>query len=245
MLHRIHNKLGTAGLAVAIVALVVALAGTAFAAAGLNSKQKKEVKKIAKQFAGAPGAPGVQGPKGDPGAPGAKGEKGDKGETGPPGKNGTDGENGACSASVPTCILPSGATLTGTWSFIARGQQSFETEVEGSKSTHTLGVEEALVSISFPLRVTPAPSFSASVNWIAPGEPATTQCPGSYSEPKAEPGQLCLYAKHLENAGTNATHEPTNIGFYETDPQSGFTAGFALEAGKQGYGNGTWAVTAE
>jgi hypothetical protein len=55
MISRIHSKLGTAGLVVALVALVVALTGVAFAASGLNSKQKKEVKKIAKQFAGKQG----------------------------------------------------------------------------------------------------------------------------------------------------------------------------------------------
>jgi collagen triple helix repeat protein len=251
MFHRIHNKLGTAGLVVAVVALVAALAGTALAAAGLNSTQKKEVKKLVKQYSkpgktGAAGPAGPAGPAGAAGKDGARGPAGTPGAPGAPGKDGVDGEDGACSASIPTCVLPSGATLTGTWSFIARGEESFETEVGGVTSTHTFGVEEALVNISFPLRVVPTPEeFIASENWIAPGEPATAQCPGSFSEPKAAPGEICLYAKHIENAGKNATHEPQNEGFYETDRQSGFTAGFALEAGKQGYGNGTWAVTAQ
>ncbi|HVV72142.1 MAG TPA: hypothetical protein VHI52_11700 [Verrucomicrobiae bacterium] len=56
-IQRIHQKLGTAGLIVAIVALVAALAGGAYAAGGgLSGKQKKEVTKIAQveaeKFAG-------------------------------------------------------------------------------------------------------------------------------------------------------------------------------------------------
>ena len=60
MISRIHSKLGTAVLVVAIVALVVALTGVAVAEPVLT-QQKKEVKKIAEQFAGKPGAPGAVG----------------------------------------------------------------------------------------------------------------------------------------------------------------------------------------
>jgi len=242
MLQRIHDKLGTAGLIIAVVALVAALGGTAIAALpGLNSKQKKEVKKIAKQFAQV----GPQGLPGAAGAPGSQGSAGQQGQPGQPGTPGQDGEDGACSVSVPKCVLPPGATETGTWSFIARGLETFETEVEGTKSTHTFGVEEAILSISFPLRLPSSPHFvSGEGNWILPGEPGSDKCPGSLSAPEAAPGELCLYVQHIENAGDNASHEPKFESFYSTDPRSGFTAGFALEAGKQGYGNGSWAVTA-
>lgn len=107
MFSRIHSKLGTAGLIVAIVAMVAALAGGAYAASGLNPKQKKEVKKIAKSEskkwskkfskrfaipgpagpAGAAGPTGATGPQGPAGAPGAKGDKGDPGNDGANGKN--------------------------------------------------------------------------------------------------------------------------------------------------------------
>jgi len=74
MFGRIHEKLGTAGLVVAIVALVAALAGSAYAAGGgLNSQQKKEVKKIAKQYAGEAGPAGPQGHAGANGTNGADG----------------------------------------------------------------------------------------------------------------------------------------------------------------------------
>jgi hypothetical protein len=50
MLSRLHNKVGTAGLVVAIVALVAALAGSAYAAKDVLTKQeKKQVEKIAKK----------------------------------------------------------------------------------------------------------------------------------------------------------------------------------------------------
>src|SRR3954470_13970370 len=101
MLKRIHDKLGTAGLVVAVVALVVALTGTAFAAKKFITKQ--EAIKIAKKYAGKNGAPGAQGSKGDTGASGAQGPKGDqggKGEEGPPGPTET--------------LLPIGKTEIGT-----------------------------------------------------------------------------------------------------------------------------------
>ena len=67
---RIHDKLGTAGLVVAVIALVFAMVGGAFAAAGLTTKQKKQVKTIAKKYAGKQGSAGPQGPQGVTGANG-------------------------------------------------------------------------------------------------------------------------------------------------------------------------------
>jgi hypothetical protein len=245
MFRRIHDKLGTAGFVIAIVALIAALGGTAIAGLpGLNSKQKKEVKKIAKKAAKA----GPQGPAGAPGAAGAQGAAGSAGKEGSAGSSGTPGqagEDGTCSASIPKCVLPPGATETGTWSFIGRGQESFETEVEGSKSSHTLGTEEALANISFPLRLPSTPRFvTGEGNWVAEGESGNERCPGSYSEPEAAPGDFCMYVKTIVNAGDFATHVPREEAFWTTDRRSGFTLAFALEAGKQGYGVGSWAVTA-
>jgi hypothetical protein len=82
MLHRIHQRLGTAGFVISIIALIAALCGGAYAASGgLTGKQKKEVKKIAKQFAGTPGAPG---------AAGTPGSNGTNGKDGAPGKEGVN-----------------------------------------------------------------------------------------------------------------------------------------------------------
>jgi Collagen triple helix repeat (20 copies) len=143
MISRIHSKLGTAGLVVAIVALVAALGGGAYAAQqGLNGKQKKEVKKIAKKFAGKPGPAGPQGPKGDTGAAGPAGKDGTNGTDGTDGDDGAPGakgEAGMCSAEEPECSLAPGGVLTGVWS-AAGGEDDL-----------------ALASISFPVRVSPAP----------------------------------------------------------------------------------------
>ncbi|HEY3552991.1 MAG TPA: collagen-like protein [Solirubrobacterales bacterium] len=241
MFSRIHNKLGTAGLVVAIVALVAALAGTAFASLpGLNSKQKKEVKKIAKKLVKV----GPQGPQGAPGATGATGAPGKEGAAGTAGQNGSDGEAGACSNSKPQCVLPPGATLTGTWSFSGRGSQVIETEVGGTTNSYEIGDRREFVNISYPLRVVPQPrDFIVATNWIGENEPSTAQCPGSYSEPKAAPGELCIYAQEIVNAGENTTHEPE--GFTHTDRTSGEVFNFKLnEEGLFARGYGTWAVTA-
>lgn len=138
MLKRIHNKLGTAGLVVAVVALVAAVAGTAFAAGGLTKKQEKRVITIAKKYAGKPGAPGAQGPKGDPGPAGPQGPKGDQGQKGEAGAPGQVGPAG------PTeTTLPPGKTETGTYSVRGKSLGSYVT------------------AISFPLRVGPTVHFGS------------------------------------------------------------------------------------
>jgi Collagen triple helix repeat (20 copies) len=143
LISRIHSKLGTAGFIVAIVALVAALGGGAYAAMpGLNSKQKKEVKKIAGKLvpagpAGAPGAPGAPGAKGDAGAAGANGTNGTNGTNGAPG---APGEAGMCSEENPDCSLAAGGLLTGVWA-VSGGTGDF-----------------SLAAISFPVRVSPAPT---------------------------------------------------------------------------------------
>jgi len=246
MFSRIHDRLGTAGLVIAVVALVAALAGTAFAAAGLNSKQKKEVKAIAKKVA-KPGPQGPAGPQGPQGAPGAAGKEGAKGEPGTPGTPGTDGEDGACSASIPSCVLPPNATLTGQWSFVARGRESFETEVGSTTTSHTLGVHEFYLSMSFPLRVPSVEDgggetkFNPDVNWIAPSGTPTEQCPGSAAEPKAAPGQVCMYGAQLGGVSNG----PQSANSLTKSPSSGLTVEFVLEPGAEAFGYGSWAVTAE
>src|SRR4051794_22629254 len=164
MFSKIHQKLGTAGFAIAIVALIVALGGAAYAAMpGLNSKQKKEVKKIAKQLV-APGPAGAVGPAGAKGDAGAMGSAGDSGPEGPPGPPGPPG---------PTDTkLPFGKTVKGFWTF----------------ETNNLG--GGVLSIDFPLLVEPRPIF----RYMPPNATPTEECPGKYGKPQAQRGYLCLYA---------------------------------------------------
>lgn len=262
MISRIHNKLGTAGFIVAIVALVAALGGGAYAAGGgLNGKQKKEVKKIAKKYAGKPGprgkngqngingvngAPGAQGAKGETGAQGPKGDTGNEGPEGPAGADGIDGTNGTFS----TEPLPPEETLTGVWS--------------GYKN----GTSKVNVWASFPIRVVPAPTLMVYTNAVAdfgvkinpstgqysPPPPAIPPeaivhgaaldalCPGSASNPTAEPGIACVYDDSLAeglifgNFG-DATRNAS------PDPSSGVI--FPLPGAENTTIKGSWAVTAE
>jgi hypothetical protein len=147
MFSRIHEKLGTAGFVISIVALMVALTGGAYAAGALNPKVKKQItkeskkfsKKFSKQFAIA-GAPGAKGDAGTPGAKGDAGTNGTNGSNGTSGTNGANGEAGMCSEANPECALPAGGVLTGMWG------------ASGSANDFSLAV------ISFPLRVSPAPT---------------------------------------------------------------------------------------
>lgn len=239
MFARIHSKLGTAGLVVAVVALVAALAGGAFAATGLTKQQEKQVKKIAKKFAGKQGPQGAQGPtgptgpKGDPGAAGSAGKNGESvklGEAencveggvslkvGAESQEVCNGEKGSMAET-----LPSGETEKGLWSFNAK-------EVGGS-----------FVTITFQMPVNPAPT----PHWIGPGDSATTECPGTVQEPKAKAGNLCIYGQTVENAGVGLNHAPEVGDNYTVNPQLGKVLEFAnIPSETEGYGWGSWAVTA-
>jgi hypothetical protein len=240
MFSRIHDKLGTAGLVIAIVALVAALGGTAIAAVGLNGKQKKEVKKIAKKFAGKQGPAGPQGPAG------ANGKDGARGDTGPAGKNGksvisgteaagsncADGGswfevegsgskefvcNGGSSSGGGGTTLGAGETMTGVWSFSDQNIRPYAT-------------------ISYPLQV-PGGGYS-NVVWVGVGETEPTNCPGTVEEPKAAPGVLCVYGEQVVD---------TEFAFPEfvfPSSASGVILEFSAEAGEESRGRGSWALTA-
>jgi hypothetical protein len=215
MLSRIHQRLGTAGLIIAVVALVVALTGTAFAAVDrLSSQEKKEVKKIAKSFQGK-GPTGAPGPQGSAGAAGPAGPAGADGAPGQPGETGPTGPPGPTSAK-----LPSGETETGLWSFVEQGAAA------------------EFVTMSYPLKLNSGPTF----NYVALGSP-DPDCPGSVTNPQADPGNLCIYSKEL----VNATLAPSNGGFdaYSEDKKSGAVIEFLISGGAEAFGWGSWAVTAE
>jgi hypothetical protein len=215
MLKRIHNKLGSAGLVVAVVALVAAVAGTAFAAGGLTKKQEKQVVKIAKKYAGKPGAPGATGPQGPKGDPGAKGDQGPKGDEG---KQGLEGERGPPG---PTeTVLPFGKSETGVWGFRTDD-----------------GVETYLEPLSFPLSLPGAIGTGYEVHVMAAGE-SSTECPGtSFEEPIAEPGQICIYTRSMNNVSPNV--EPAVFLL-----SSGVVIRFTLEnaAGELAFASGSWAA---
>jgi hypothetical protein len=213
MLKRIHNKLGSAGLAIAMAALIAAVAGTAFAAGGLTKKQEKQVIKIAKKYAG---KRGPQGPQGNAGPAGVQGPKGDQGPQGDAGAQGLEGREGPPGPTETE--LPPGKTMTGVWSFSGPGSAT------------------VFLNISFPLRVNPKPIVAI----VEPGEAGTSHCPSEAAVdpeavPEAQRGYLCIYAKRLENAS------PAN--FPPADFTSGYLEEFApTDSSEQIWARGSWAV---
>lgn len=215
MLKGIHNKLGPAGLLVAVVALVAALGGAALAKGVIITKLNQISPSVQKKLKGKRGPVGLQGPAGPQGPSGPQGPKGD---TGPRGESGPMGEEGEQGPPGPVeTKLPAGKTSTGVWSFVDEGSPF------GS------------VAISFPLRVEPAPN----PHWIGEGEPPTEECPGTAEAPDAAPGNLCIYAKITGGSSSHFYTEEFTI-----DPTSGWIGYFELEGKAFGFGRGSWAVTA-
>jgi hypothetical protein len=226
MISRLHEKLGTAGLVVAIVALVAALGGTAFAAVDtLSSKEKKEVKKIAKKFAGKPGAPGAPGPAGPAGPAGAKGATGATGATGPVGPAGPEGSPWTIGG-----VLPAGETLVGHWGYGLQGE----------------GLTVAPISFVIPYPDDEGPELHFVKFAEVEGETAPAECGGSVANPEAAPGHLCVYEMKVGDV---------NPGNYEegmSDPPSSVIGGGPDSAGVSlffsgsqfQFSAGTWAVTA-
>jgi hypothetical protein len=260
LISRIHSKLGTAGLIVAIVALVAALGGGAYAAGGgLNGKQKKEVKKIAKKYGkpgprGKNGQNGINGVNGAPGQAGAKGDKGDKGDTGPEGPEGKQGKQGIQGVQGEpgedgetgfTATLPPGETETGTWAVgnhVAGGAYvplTFNIPLAAAP-TSIHYVSEAGLEKKAPSSAGPPPEFVTPVN-----------CQGSASEPTAPAGVVCLYAAKEFEAGSEGefgAFEGFPTFFIQPPPfepklfESGAIFTFSLS--DEDYVQGTWAVTA-
>lgn len=128
---------------------------------------------------------GTPGPKGDTGATGAQGPKGDTGATGATGSTGARG----VSAYEP---LPSGVTMTGT-DFINYNNPA--STLESANNTE------------FPVR---APAAPTRVSFAPDGRAATTDddpaCTGSYENPTAPAGTVCVYPGDLGNI-TSVTAE--------------------------------------
>lgn len=226
MLSRIHNKLGTAGLVVAIVALVAALGGAAYAASDnhLSGGEKKEVKKIAKGLVqpGPEGKQGPAGPAGPAGAPGPKGPTGATGKTGLTGKTGATGATGPKGATGPPGIvspLPTGQTETGAWAIA-----NLNGEVSASFNIPLSAKPKAIVFVGGTVtgsRVLPEGAVEESV------------CEGSVAAPSAPSGVLCVYVEATEEGGIFALEALTKRYV------SGATW-FVAEG--EGRAFGTWAV---
>jgi hypothetical protein len=236
MLHRIHNKFGTAGLVVAIVALVASLVGGAYAASnGLTAKQKRQVRAIAKSFQGT----GPAGPQGPTGQQGAVGPVGPRGPEGPEGSEGPEGPSGPFVSQVP-----SEESLRGVWS--AAGTSSEDT---------------ALVPITFAFPVSPAPTlifikedgatgfrvkptgFTFPDDLLSGAAAIEAFCPGTPAAPTAEPGFVCVYT--VDESSMEFELGKAFAG-WANPTEYGVSIPVVVSASaSNGAIKGTWAVTAE
>ncbi len=237
MLERIHQRLGTAGFIISIIALVAALGGGAYAATGggnskatasAKAKQGKQGKPGKTGPAGPAGPAGPTGPAGPKGDTGSKGETGSIGPAGPKGDTGDTGDAGpqgppgpTCDEETGECLLPPEATETGLFSGQLPASPGFVT-----------------VAISFPLRLSENPTG----HYLVSSDQPTAECPGTYFDPDAAPGNLCVYSFITSNLGN-----PVMV--LTPDKTSGSILKFPRTPGPEGEelaGEviGSWAVTA-
>jgi hypothetical protein len=272
MLSVMRKRLTYTNVAVTL-ALVFAMSGGAYAAGRYVITSTKQIKPgVLAQLKGRAGSVGPQGPAGPAGAQGAtgaagaagaKGEPGASGKEGPPGKNGENGKNGTTGF---TETLPAEKTETGAWS----GVGTEETIVPIS---FNIPLAEPLSASAVHYRPNPFPPFTTIPSCTgktgtelaeceekkkvaektkaeeeASRKGIEKSCPGNTGEPKALPGNLCVYTGY--NAGEYGEvlgiDTPASSGF----PQAGASASGALiqAVPKSGspfvFMTGTWAVTA-
>jgi hypothetical protein len=211
------------------------------------------------------GPQGIQGPAGTDGKAGATGATGKNGTTGLTGVTGTTGFAGATGATgttgtngpsgptgspwVPNNTLPSGAQLTGVWSFGA-----YKTGVSDPDPFHPLWIP-----ISFPIAL--ANDIAAANTHLVAKTGSDPNCPGTTDNPTAASGHLCLYTTN-ETEQWNGEGEPTGwlpgggglLGgttpLYkagDSGTEGSSTAGAVLKIlalGPNAFAYGTWAVKA-
>src|SRR4051812_3746692 len=214
------KRLPSPAIVIAFIALAISLGGVSYAASVLpkNSVGSTQLRKgSVKPSKLSRGTIALIARGRGSGSAGAKGPKGEKGETGAKGAKGAQGIPGQQGPAGPfSDTPPSGKTLRGTYAMygVAPG-----------------GVTPDRTSISFAFQLASAPTPHV----IKQGSPTTLACPGSYADPQALPGQLCIYEDVVVNA------DPVVVNFSRR-------FGALLTTDSKGTGlfgnNGAWAVTA-
>lgn len=156
---------------------------------------------------------GPRGKRGKPGKPGNQGLVGPQGPKGDKGDPGTPAPVGG--------LLPSGKTVIGVWTFGASG-----------------GIPRD--SINYGGYVLPS---APQAHYIEIGDPAPSGCTGgSATNPKANPGNLCIYEAYTEGGLSS------NRGFFDPITDSTLTvkpfgAGVYGQCTTACFAEGSWAVT--
>ncbi len=249
MFSKIRKRLTYANVAMTL-ALVFAMSGGAYAASKYIITSTKQIKpSVLKSLKGKAGPAGAQGLKGEAGAAGAS----VTGKEGPVGKEGKEGPQGPPGTTGFTKTLPSGESEKGDWAL--GGEASF---VEGS------------VSFGIPLGEAPTAHYirvgGLEANWNQTTnkleEVAPTKCGspvGTAAKPKANPGNLCVYASEevntLKEYGSSALPKICAFGtaaglcVFEATEGAADPYGFGLSTLSEVAGvvsvRGTWAVTAK
>jgi Collagen triple helix repeat (20 copies) len=209
----------------AIVAAVVAAASGTAATIVVTSKNIKNgtiqtvdiSAKAKRALKGNRGPRGFAGAAGLPGATGHVGPKGDKGDKGDKGETGDPWplNNGQ---------LPSGKTLRGVFAPAGTAAAAGHLAQEG-------------ISFGFVL-----PS-DAVVHYIQIATTPPPGCPGTPTNPLAEPGHLCVYESHVSNVGLRCASNPVNNTCNVADLR-GFSVSVLSQAAGHFWVQGSWAVTA-
>lgn len=171
-------------------------------------------------IAASPGKASVS--KGKKAKRGPRGKRGKQGPVGPRGPQGPKGDKGDPGTAAPVGgILPAGKTVTGVWAIGSSG-----------------GIPRD--SINYGGYVLPS---APQAHYIEIGEPVPSGCAGgSAANPKAGPGQLCIYESFIEGGVTS------NRGFFDPITDSvgevrAFGAGVYVECTSSCISEGSWAVT--
>ncbi len=239
MFLRIRRRFTYANVA-ATLALVFAMSGGAYAASKYVITSTKQISpKVLKTLKATNGKNGANGPAGTQGAPGAQGATGPQGPQGPPGasvkgENGMPGTPGAPGAPgspwTAGGTLPKGASEHGAWTIT---QDPDETRVTAS------------LSFPIPLKET---LDEEHVHYIGVGEPTPEGCGGTVAEPKAESGNLCVFARQfvegfkLASMNGFVTHSP-ETGAAGAGPSGAYMLTEQASPKEQIIGNGDWVVT--
>jgi hypothetical protein len=224
-------RMPSPALVIALIALFIAMGGTGYAAsqstatvaASATAKIKKvnsRVSRVARLLntvrAQIASISLTPGPQGPAGPRGERGERGEKGE------KGDKGEPGPI-----TGTLPSGVTLRGTF---ALRQELPAAGREG----------QTQIAFGFSLSAAPTPHY------IAFGTAPPAECPGTPTDPKANPGHLCIYEGAAPINSTNrGEFDPSSPGGTENVATT-YGAGVFMDATAAGDTRirGSWAVTA-